>query len=513
MSAELPGAHASTQKRAWLAYALALVLCAATLLLRYGLGFIVGDLPMLVLYMIPIIISAYAGGLGAGLFCTALAALITNYFLIPPLYTFYIDNPKNLIQWSALIAAGVLVSVLTEGLHRVRRRAQEGETALRKTRNVLSNILESMPSAIVGIDNDGLVTHWNRGAEHLSGHSAQESLGRNLSQIFPWLAPKLEGIGRSLGNREAVFLEKQPLTQDGESHFVDVLAYPLVCNGCDGVVLRMDDVTRRVHMEEIMMQTEKMMSIGSLAGGMAHELNNPLSGILQSAQTIRMRFGPELEPNLSAARTAGCSMEAIQRYLVLRQIPEFLDAIKDSGERAARIVKNMLGFIRKSTSQHIPASLPDIMDRAVEIASTDYDLKKKYDFKHIEIIREYQPDMPDVPCSASEIEQTVYNLLQNAAQAFKQGTAAVRPSITLRIRREGDSAVMEVEDNGPGMDEEVRRKAFEPLFTTKETGQGTGLGLAIAYFIVTKNHRGNISVASFPGKGALFAVTLPLGLE
>jgi len=129
----------------------------------------------------------------------------------------------------------------------------------------------------------------------------------------------------------------------------------------------------------------------------------------------------------------------------------------------------------------------------------------------VEIVREFQPDMPPVPCAPMEIEQVIINLLRNAAQAMashpKEGVA---PRIVLRLRQSGDMAEIEVEDNGPGIKEKNRRKVFEPFYTTKKPGEGTGLGLSVSYFIITRNHGGTIRVESEPGKGARFIIQLPL---
>jgi signal transduction histidine kinase len=137
-------------------------------------------------------------------------------------------------------------------------------------------------------------------------------------------------------------------------------------------------------------------------------------------------------------------------------------------------------------------------------------LKKKYDFRRIEIVREYEPDMPRIPCTETEIEQVILNLLKNAAQAMIDIPPDRKPTITLHLRREQRYAVIEVADNGPGMTEETRRRVFEPFFTTKEPGIGTGLGLSVSYMIVTQNHKGLMEVASTPGEGARFTVRLPL---
>jgi two-component system NtrC family sensor kinase len=151
-----------------------------------------------------------------------------------------------------------------------------------------------------------------------------------------------------------------------------------------------------------------------------------------------------------------------------------------------------------------------LLDKAVELAAHDYDLKKKFDFRHIRIVRNYEPALAPVPCSATEIEQVLLNLLRNAAQAMGENRpSAEPPCITLQLRRENGYTVIKITDNGPGMDEQRLKRIFEPFFTTKEVGVGTGLGLSVSYFIITNNHNGTLSAESSPGKGASFIIRLP----
>jgi two-component system NtrC family sensor kinase len=254
-----------------------------------------------------------------------------------------------------------------------------------------------------------------------------------------------------------------------------------------------------------------MVSVGGLAAGMAHEINNPLGGMLQSAQNILRRISPDIPANLLAARDCGVTLEGVRNYLDQRGILRFIEGIRESGERASKTVSDMLNFSRKSPSRKTFACLTELLDRTVALAAHDYDLKKKYDFRSIEIVREYPRDLPPVFCTPSEIEQVMLNLLRNAAQAMT-GPEPVKnpPRITLRLFREENTACIEVMDNGPGMDEHTRKRVFEPFFTTKDVGIGTGLGLSVSYFIITSNHGGTLSVVSSPEDGARFIIRLPI---
>ena len=274
------------------------------------------------------------------------------------------------------------------------------------------------------------------------------------------------------------------------------------------------DITDRKRMEEMMIQSEKMLSMGGLAAGMAHEINNPLAGIVQTAEVMANRLGAgfDIPANRKVAEAAGTTMEAIEQFMNDRGIPRMLATITESGQRVAEIVGNMLSFARKSEATISSCDLGMILDKTTELAATDYDLRKQYDFKRIEIRREYAQNVPEVPCESVKIQQVLLNILRNGAQAM-QSTGTELPRFILRTRFEPhhNMAAIEIEDNGPGMDEETRKRVFEPFFTTKPVGVGTGLGLSISYFIVTENHGGEMSVESHPGAGATFIIRLPVG--
>ena len=389
-----------------------------------------------------------------------------------------------------------------------RKRAEEETQRLRL---LLKNMIDSMPSFLVAVDAQGRVTHWNRQAEHAMGLLPEEAEGQPLEKVFPTLEARLEQVRAATHRRQATSVEKIADYADGQEHFSDVMVYPLVSNGIEGAVIRVDDVTERVRLEEMMIQSEKMMAVGGLAAGMAHEINNPLSGILQNIQVAQDRTTGDLPANRQAAAECGTTLEAIRAYLGRRKVDQMLEAVKASGRRAAKTVQNMLSFSRKSDADvtfHDPGQL---LDQTLELAASDYDLKKKYDFRQIDVVRQYAPDVPKVPCEGTKIQQVLLNLLKNGAQAMAgQKDRCEPPRLILRTGREGDMVRIEVEDNGPGMDEATRRRVFEPFFTTKEVGAGTGLGLSVSYFIITENHRGTMAVESAAGQGTKFVVRLPL---
>ncbi len=170
----------------------------------------------------------------------------------------------------------------------------------------------------------------------------------------------------------------------------------------------------------------------------------------------------------------------------------------------------MLSFSRLSNRELMPCLLPTVIDQALEIAGNDFDLADGFDFKALDIHREFDDELGKVPCIANELEQVLLNLLKNAAQAIHQREDDEPGRIVVRTRRNPPWAEIQVQDNGVGIPEAVRKRIFEPFFTTKEVGQGTGLGLSVSYFIITNNHKGQMDVQSKPGQGTLFTLRLPL---
>ncbi|WP_339459393.1 ATP-binding protein [Pseudomonas sp. EA_105y_Pfl2_R69] len=375
----------------------------------------------------------------------------------------------------------------------------------------LNSIIDSMPSALIALDEQLYVTQWNQEASSLSGTRLDEALNQPIFLAFPPLKPFLPQLKRTVEQHKVEKIERVAWGDPDAPHYYALTFYPLSGSAGRGVVIRVDDITQRLSLEEMMVQSEKMLSVGGLAAGMAHEINNPLGAILHNVQNIRRRLSPELEKNREQAEQIGVCLQAIDRYLQAREIPRLLDGIQQAGSRAAKIVSHMLNFSRRSDRQLAPCQLPALIDQALEIASNDFDLTESFDFKSLNIVREYDPALGPVPGTANELEQVLLNLLKNAAQAIHQRQDNRIPGkIVLRARLAAPWAEIQVEDNGVGMPEAVRKRIFEPFFTTKEIGQGTGLGLSVSYFIITNNHKGQMEVQCKPGQGTCFILRLPL---
>jgi signal transduction histidine kinase len=223
-----------------------------------------------------------------------------------------------------------------------------------------------------------------------------------------------------------------------------------------------------------MAQHEKMVALGQMAAGVAHEIANPLASIDSLLQLMQRK--PE------------------------RLKPESVETLRLQADRIARIVRELTTFSRPAEQERQTLALNDVVREAVEMVSFDPRRKR------VRLEESLSPDAGEVSILPQAVQQVLVNLLRNALDAT-EGVAA--PAVLVRTSREAGVAVVEVVDNGPGIEPRHLKRLFEPFFTTKPVGKGTGLGLSISYSLVER-HGGSISVASKAGEGAAFRVKLPV---
>ena len=390
------------------------------------------------------------------------------------------------------------------------------EQKLTDFQHYLNNIIDSMPSAIIAIDHDLKITQWNKGATVITRITRDDAIYQPLEESCDFLFPYLNLITDSLEKQLTNKVERIQYNVGDKNNFLDITVYPLLDTTRSGAVIRIDDVTQRIQMEDMMVQSEKMLSLGGLAAGMAHEINNPLGAVIQTVQNIQRRLNPALKKNIEVASNIGSDMETISAYMDIREIHTFLENISQAGGRAATIVKNMLQFSRQSDKELQPQNLHHIIERSINIAKNEYDLSSGYDFKSIDLVKNFDYTMPDIPCISSEIEQVILNILKNASQALveykvqKEFDMDWYSQIQIFTRTNEHTVDIIIEDNGPGIDEETSKHIFEPFFTTKDVGMGTGLGLSVSFFIITNHHLGHMRVESTLGTGTRFTISLPL---
>lgn len=391
---------------------------------------------------------------------------------------------------------------------------EKTEALLLKTQDYLHSILNSMPSVLMGITRDGAITHWNTAAESATGLTAAQALGKSLADAYPKLRISPQDIIDATKNRIPIITQNVQQGRGNESRYFDITIYPLL-QGDDqtNAVIRLDDVTPRIQMENMLIQNEKMLSLGELAAGLAHEINNPLAAILNSLQNIERRTSDELTKNHEIAAKHGFTIAQLQAYFKDRELLQFIKSIKLAGDQAAKIVTNMLEFSRGNTRQLRYENVNALLLHALEMAENTLVIRNKNTVNRISIISELSDGLPEIPCSATEIQQVILNLLRNANQAFTERQETLNPAsntIWVRTFLDGKHVCIQIEDNGPGMSSDVKEHIFEPFYTTKDVGQGTGLGLSVSYFIITEHHNGEIDVVSQPGNGTCFSIRLPI---
>jgi signal transduction histidine kinase len=293
------------------------------------------------------------------------------------------------------------------------------------------------------------------------------------------------------------------------------------------------DITTRKQVEqqaqELQVQlqlAQKLESIGRLAAGIAHEINTPTQYITDNIHFLVGAFA-SLHKVLDAARRmipadaggtpppggpAGFLAAAREEELdyLLTETPKTLQQSLEGLRRIARIVRSLKEFAHPHGAEPTFAELERMIETAVNVS--------RHEWKYVaQIVTEFDPTVPPVPCVADEFNQVILNLIINASHAIEAKLKPARDSgtrgtITIRTRRDETHAIVEVEDTGVGIPEEIRDRIFEPFFTTKDVGKGTGQGLAIVQSVIVKHHRGSVDFTSTPGKGTTFRLRLPLQL-
>lgn len=402
----------------------------------------------------------------------------------------------------------------TESLHtinnllidEVARHEQTGRQ-LRETKLYLQSMINSMPSIIIGVTAAGTVTHWNATAENTFEIFSNEALDQKIMDLLPLFPVTLDAIKNSIRSGEPRSIQHTQNDEDEKKRYFEITIYPLISSTQQGAVIRVDDVTLKVTIENLMIQNEKMYSLGEVAAGIAHEINNPLSVILQNVQNIARRTDANFAINQTRAAELGIDFPQVNTYLQAREIPQMLDSIREAGERSATIVRNMLEFSHNSQRKTSLVDIKHLIEQTIALNRSSY--PKPQTDQALQIITEFADPLPPLHASAPELQQVLLNLLRNAKQALNNA-AIEQPRIWIRAYTQNRHLVIEVQDNGPGMTDTIRQHIFEPFFTTKELGSGTGLGLSVSYFIITERHQGTIAVKTAPGKGSNFIIQLPL---
>lgn len=387
---------------------------------------------------------------------------------------------------------------------------RKNDIKIKKLQGFLFNIIDSMPSILIGINQKKEITLWNKsaGQNYQLGH--KDVRKTPLYTICKNLEKYDKEITQSI--KTGIVISKNIEHEEGiNKKYENLTVYPLLQTN-DGAVIRIDDITEKVKMEELLIQSEKMLSVGGLAAGMAHEINNPLAGMIQNSNVVVNRLS---DKNIQRFVENELEVEIIKSFMESRNIKKLLDLIIASGHRAAQIVDNMLSFAKQGRQVKTDENINDLIDETLHLASNDYNLDEKFDFKKVIIQKELDENIPKIKCEKSKIQQVLFNLIKNSAEAThtKIKLTNFNPTIEIKTEKTDNNIRIEIKDNGAGISQKIKNRIFEPFFTTKPIASGTGLGLSVSYFIITKNHNGKMYAESVEGEGTTFILILPINGE
>ncbi len=367
------------------------------------------------------------------------------------------------------------------------------EDKLRRSEMKYRAFFNNMPNPVFVLDAADLtILDCNASVKAVYAYEKYDILGTSFLNFF--VDEEQQAFAKAIPTLPFLSRVRQ-VNKSGTPLFVNIHISPADDEGRKVFLVTTSDITKRLEVEQQLIQASKMATLGEMATGVAHELNQPLS-VIKTASSFFMKKVRNQEP--------------IQDDIMLTLTEEIDSHIN----RATKIINHMREFGRKSDMDIVPVQINAVIKRAFEIFS------QQLKVRGIDVHWELGQHLPAIEADPSCLEQVFINLLVNARDAIESdwddgaGQLLERPSdypakaIFIRTRCQDDHVIAEVEDSGKGIPEGIRDKIFEPFFTTKEVGKGTGLGLSISYGIV-KDCRGDIRVDSLPGRGARFIISFP----
>jgi PAS domain S-box-containing protein len=372
---------------------------------------------------------------------------------------------------------------------------KRAEEELRRSEVSFRNLIESLPDLVAVFDMDGRVRYANLKVVTALGYQdLRELLGKHISDIIPTEDyPSADARMReALRVGRAALQERRLVRRDGTVLHVESTIFPLHFDGQDSIVSVSHDLTERHQMQARLMLAERMASVGTLAAGVAHEINNPLAYLTANLAFAREALGVLLD---DAARGLGPKLAGS-----LSDAQSALAEAQQGADRVRTIVRDLKTFSRVDSADNNHVDVRQVLDSTLNLAATE--------IRHRARLLKHFGDVPPVRANESRLGQVFLNLLVNAAQAIPGGTPE-RHEIRVATRLgSGGRVVVEVADTGTGIAAEHLPRLFDPFFTTKEPGVGTGLGLSICHSLVAALG-GEIHVESEPGRGSTFRVLLP----
>ncbi len=381
-------------------------------------------------------------------------------------------------------AAGEVVAAMEMNLDITPRRLLEQQ--LERSEKKYHKIFNSIPNPVFVLDAETLeIRDCNEAVQSVYGYAKEEILQRRFIELFP-ADEQLRYVSKVI--RSTIIHQARQIHKDGRTLFVDIWISPAEYPGRRALLVTTSDITKRLQAEQHLIQASKMATLGEMATGVAHELNQPLA-VIKTASRYFIKKTRRQEPIPAD---------------ILSTMAEEIDSHVD---RATKIINHMREFGRRADFKLDEVHLNEVLKRSIDIFS------QQLKVRGIEVVWDLADDLPPIKADANRLEQVFINLLINARDAIEAGSEGntAPPGnkiITLTTRRLDGQVQASVRDTGAGIPKSVIGKIFEPFFTTKEIGKGTGLGLSISYQIV-QDFGGEIRAVSEEGEGATFLITFP----
>ncbi len=374
---------------------------------------------------------------------------------------------------------------------------------LRSSEFYIKDILTSMPLMLVGLDEEGRVTQWNKKVEELSGVTAQQALGKTLWEAYPTMTVVPEHIRQAIATNQAIHL-KQNLS--GLSHF-DITIYPLQDQEEPGVVILVDDVSKQTAAENMLIHNDKMSFMGELASTMAHDINAPLQAIMIDLKRFQIMLS---DSHIKADQQLIDDKKMLRMDAVIRDM-----SLK--GEQVSAIISNLLAFSRSRKDDKQRANIVDVMNNTIRLAQDVIAVSNGLSFKNIALQRTFDKNLSLLPCYITELQQVFLSLFRHACYACHTAAQSAdhtdyQPRIAVSLSELYGNLWIKIQHNGVGLTEEEQVSLFEPFFSNQPRAEDFDAGnhLSFSYYIITEQHQGHMAVTSNFATGSTIHMQLPL---